>query len=319
MIEVALEHIPVLLDEATELLAVKPGGTYVDCTLGLGGHTRRILDEMRGKGLLIALDRDSESLQSVSEDLRYRSKLVSFHHENFKNLPLVLPNLGIESIDGCLVDLGVSRYQLTDPDRGFTFTEEGPLDMRMDRDQQTTAEDLVNHLNEPELADIFRRYGEEPQAKRIARAIVEQRQRRRIKTTTELADLVRTVKASRRGSRMHPATLIFQALRIEVNQELQDLDRFLTTAIQFLCPGGRLVVISFHSLEDRIVKKTFQLEAGRCICFRPWDLCECPRKKNIRILTRKPIGPSEKEVTMNPSARSAKLRAVERMKMPETD
>jgi 16S rRNA (cytosine1402-N4)-methyltransferase len=319
MIEVALEHIPVLLDEAIELLAIKPGGTYLDCTVGLGGHTERILDEMQGKGLLIALDRDSESLQSVSEDFRYRSNLVSFHHENFKNLPLVLTNLGIENIDGCLVDLGVSRYQLTHPDRGFTFTEEGPLDMRMDRDQQTTAEDLVNHLNEPELADIFRRYGEEPQARKIARAIVEQRQHRRIKTTTELADLVRTVKTGRRNSRIHPATLVFQALRIEVNQELQDLDRFLTTSIQFLRPRGRLVVISFHSLEDRIVKKTFQLEAGRCICFRPWDLCECPRRQNVRILTRKPIGPSENEVSLNPSARSAKLRAVERIEIDETD
>ncbi len=317
MVEVTLEHKPVLLEEATDLLAIRPGGTYVDCTVGLGGHTERIFEEMRGKGRLIALDRDSESLQSTSENLRYRSKAVSFHHENFKNLPLVLPNLGIECIDGCLVDLGVSRYQLTHPDRGFTFTEEGPLDMRMDRDQQTTAEILVNRLKEHELADIFRRYGEEPQARKIARAIVEQRRSRHIKTTTELADIVRTVKASRRSSRLHPATLVFQALRIEVNQELQDLDRFLSTSIQFLRPGGRLVVISFHSLEDRIVKRTFQLETGKCICFRPGDLCECPRKQNVKILTGKPIRPSEEEVSLSPSARSAKLRAVERMEITE--
>jgi len=319
MLEVTLEHKPVLINEATDLLAIQPGGTYVDCTVGLGGHTERIFEELQGKGRLIALDRDSESLQTVSEDLRYPSKLVSFHHENFKNLPLVLTNLGIESIDGCLVDQGVSRYQLTYPDRGFTFTEEGPLDMRMDRDQQTTAESLVNHLNEHELADIFRRYGEEPQARKIARAIVEQRRIRRISTTTALADIVRAVKTSRRGSRIHPATLVFQALRIEVNQELQDLDRFLSTAIQFLRPGGRLVVISFHSLEDRIVKRTFQLETGKCICFRPGDLCACPRIQNVKILTRKPVGPSEEEVNLNPSARSAKLRAVERVEITEDE
>ncbi len=313
----AVEHVPVLAEETVELLNVRPGGVYLDCTVGMGGHAQAILDRLQGRGRLIAFDRDRESLQMAREQLAGYGELASFHHENFKNLPLVLRRLQIERVDGCLVDLGVSRYQLTSPERGFSLRERGLLDMRMDRQQKTTAEELVNRLSAQELTQIFRRWGEERQAPAIARAIVEQRSRGRIRTTDELAALVARVKGQRPGSRIHPATQVFQALRIAVNQELEGLDRFLSNAIGFLRPGGRLAVITFHSLEDRIVKQTFQLESGRCICFRPPALCRCPRVARVRPVTRKPLIPGSAELEVNPSARSAKLRVVERLEPTE--
>jgi 16S rRNA (cytosine1402-N4)-methyltransferase len=311
MLAVMAEHAPVLLKESLEALRVRPGGTYVDCTVGLGGHAREILRRMEGQGLLIAIDRDPETLELARARLSDLSENLSLHRDNFKNLPLLLNNLGVAHIDGCLVDLGVSRYQLTEPERGFSLRESGPLDMRADRDQKTSAADLVQRLNVKELTDLFRRYGEEPEAARIARALVEERRHSRFRTTSELAEFVARVK--KRRSSLHPATLVFQALRIAVNQELEGLDRFLSRTIQCLKPGGRLVVISFHSLEDRIVKHTFQLEAGKCICFQPGDRCRCPRIKNVEILTRKPVTASGPERDSNPSARSAKMRAVERV------
>lgn len=311
MLAVMAEHAPVLLEESIEALRVQPGGTYVDCTVGLGGHAREILRQMEGRGLLIAIDRDPETLELARTRLSDLIENLSLHRENFKNLPLLLNNLGISSINGCLVDLGVSRYQLTEPERGFSFRESGPLDMRVDRDQKTSAADLVQRLNVKELADLFRSYGEEPEAARIARALVEERRHTRFRTTSELAEFVARIK--KRRSSLHPATLVFQALRIAVNQELEGLDRFLSRTIQCLKPGGRLVVISFHSLEDRIVKRTFQLEAGKCICFQPGDRCRCPRIKNVEILTRKPVTASGPERESNPSARSAKMRAIERV------
>jgi 16S rRNA (cytosine1402-N4)-methyltransferase len=313
MIAAPVEHIPVLADEAIELLNVRPGGTYVDCTVGLGGHSERILLEMRGRGRLIALDRDKEAMAMTGDKLSGYLHLLDLHHDNFKNLPLVLRNLGIDSIDGCIVDLGVSSHQLSSFERGFSFREDGPLDMRMDSEQRLKAEDLVNRLSEQELSDIFRDYGEERYAKKIAHAIVGSRKEGEFRSTLELARLVEAVKGRRGGSRIHPATQVFQALRIQVNQELEGLDTFLSQTIAHLKAGGRLVVISFHSLEDRIVKKTFQLQAGKCICFRPRELCSCPRIHKVEILTRKPVIPSEEELAKNPRARSAKLRAVERI------
>ncbi len=314
MLAAMVEHVPVLLNEAIDALAVRPGGTYVDCTVGLGGHAREILRRLDGSGLLIAIDRDPDSLELARRALVERGGHLSLHRDNFKNLPLLLNNLDIASIDGCLVDLGVSRYQLTDPGRGFSIREAGPLDMRMDRNQRTSAADLVQGLNVQELTDLFRRFGEEPEAARIARALVAERRHTRFRSTAELADFIARVK--KRRSQLHPATLVFQALRIAVNQELEDLDRFLSRTIQCLEPGGRLVVISFHSLEDRIVKRTFQLEAGKCICFQPGDRCRCPRVRNVEILTRKPVTASGPERESNPSARSAKMRAVERVPSP---
>lgn len=316
MIAAPVEHVPVLAEQAMELLQVQPGGLYVDCTVGLGGHAEMILSRMEGRGKLIALDRDKQAVEMARNRLTSYLPLLSFHHENFKNLPLVLSNLGVKSIDGCLVDLGVSSYQLTTPERGFSFRDNGPLDMRMDSEQRVRAEDLVNRLSQEELAGIFRSYGEERYAKKIARVIVERRTAGGLHSTLELARLIEGIKGGKR-SRIHPATKVFQALRIQVNQELEALDIFLTQTISLLRPGGRLVVISFHSLEDRIVKKTFQLEAGRCICFKPGELCECPRIHKVEILTRKPVTASAREQGENPRSRSAKLRAVERINQRE--
>ncbi len=312
MIDTAIDHIPVLLNESLELLRVKPGGTYVDCTVGFGGHADQILRALKGKGLLIGMDRDSTALEAARRRLQPSYKNFQLHHENFKNLPLVLNNLSIRRIDGCLIDLGVSSHQITSPERGFSLRREGPLDMRMDPQQKITAAHLVNELSRDDLAQIFKRYGEERSAWKIADAIVERRHSSRLRTTTELAELVESVKGRPRGTRIHPATQIFQALRIEVNQELTGLDEVLLVVLDYLGPEGRLAVISFHSLEDRIVKRTFQKQAGRCICFKPRELCQCPREVRVQILTRKPVTPSEAELKRNPRARSAKLRAVER-------
>lgn len=313
MIEVTIKHSPVLLQEALVWLAVRPGGVYVDCTAGMGGHSGAILAALEGRGRLIAVDRDAQALEYARARFLPEFQNVEFYHENFKNLPLILRNLGISAIDGCLLDLGVSSLQLESAERGFSFRMEGPLDMRMDADQSITAAHLVNELEEEELARIFREYGEEPASRKIARAIVEQRRLRKFRTTTELAELVANVTGKHHSQRIHPATRIFQALRIKVNEELGGLQTFLEQVIEILNPGGRLVVISFHSLEDRIVKRTFQRESGRCVCFRPAPLCTCPRLAKVEILTRKPVRPTPGEVEVNPRSRSARLRAVARL------
>lgn len=312
MFSMSIEHIPVLLDEALQLLEVRPGRVFVDCTVGSGGHTEAILERLGGSGWVIGIDRDKTVLERAKERLRRFSNL-DLYHSNFKNLPLILSRLSRSEIDGCLVDLGVSSIQLTSADRGFSIRESGPLDMRMDLDQKITASQLLHQLTEDQLTDLFRRFGEEPAARKIAAAIVAERRVRRLQTTRELADLVERVKGRRPGSRIHPATQVFQALRMEVNQELAGLEEFLEAVIQRLSPGGRLVVVSFHSLEDRVVKQLFQKQAGRCICFRPADACICPRREVVRILTKKPVVPSPDEIAANPRSRSAKLRAVEKV------
>ena len=308
-----LRHDPVLYHEVLEFLRVRPGGVYVDCTTGLGGHSEGILKGLQGSGRLVALDRDSGSIERARTRLGEQFENFSVHHENFKNLSSVLAALEIRSIDGCLLDLGMSSFQLDSGERGFSFQLEGPLDMRMDRDQELTASQLVNELSEERLAEILWSYGEEKSARKLAAAIVVFRRRAKLRTTTELADLVERVKGRPRGSRLHPATQVFQALRIAVNQELTGLEQILTEVVQFLKPDGFLVVIAFHSLEDRIVKQTFQREAGKCICRRRPDLCDCPRLERALILTKKPVTPSSLEGQRNPRARSAKLRAVQRL------
>ena len=307
------EHIPVLVSESLELLRVQPGGVYVDCTVGLGGHAEPILSRLGGRGQLIGLDRDGQALQKARERLQERFKNFQLYQENFKNLLLVLHSLEIPYIDGCLLDLGVSSHQLSSKERGFSFREDGPLDMRMDLEQKTTAADLLNELSEERLAEIFLRYGEERSARKIARAIAERRRGLTFQTTRQLAQLVEEVAGWRRGSRLHPATQVFQALRIEVNQELAGLDKFLQEGIDSLTSTGRLVAIGFHSLEDRIVKRIFRIKAGKCVCFRPGELCTCPRVETVRILTQKAVLPSALEVETNPRSRSAKLRAVEKI------
>jgi len=320
MIDMAIRHHPVLVKETLEFLRVRRGGVYVDCTVGLGGHSEAIAEILDGEGRLVGLDRDGDALSLATDRLKGYS-VVELYQDNFKNLPLVLKRLSIDRIDGCLIDLGVSSLQLDAAERGFSFREKGPLDLRMDQGQRTTAADLLNRLPEEALVDIFKRLGEEPSARRIAAEIVRRRRIAKITTTTELAELVEQVKGRQPGSRIHPATLVFQALRLEVNQELEGLSELLANVIRVLSAGGRLVVISFHSLEDRIVKQTFQVKAGKCICFKPADRCTCGRIQVVKILTKKPVTPSDEEVARNPRSRSAKLRAVEKLveeEQPET-
>ncbi len=303
------------MDPVMELLDIRPEHSYADLTAGDGGHTAGIAERLKG-GLLISIDRDSSALERAQARLSAFGDRIRFVHDNFKNLPAVLDRMEVSSLDGILVDLGISRYQLTTAERGFSIMNEGPLDMRMDQGQKKSAADLVNGLSAKELETILKEYGEERFARRISEAIVDRRRSGLFKTTSELAQLVTRVKPKIPAykKRIHPATQTFQALRIAVNRELEDLGVFCSEAIDRLAGGGRLLVITFHSLEDRIIKRRFQLEAGRCICFRPADMCTCHRIKRIAILTKKPIIPDEDEVRNNPAARSAKLRAVKRVK-----
>ncbi|MBI3941121.1 MAG: 16S rRNA (cytosine(1402)-N(4))-methyltransferase RsmH [Acidobacteria bacterium] len=304
-------HTPVMLAEVIQYLACKRGGTYVDCTVGLGGHSEAVLREIGPEGSLIGLDRDDHALQLARERLT-NGRRIKLFHENFKNLPLVLKNLHVSGVDGILLDLGVSSLQLMSPQRGFSFAIESPLDMRMDTTQKLTAADLVRQLSEKELADVFFKYGEEGKSRRIARRIVETRATEPIVTTGQLARIVESV-AGFVNRHIHPATRVFQALRIAVNNELGNLKNFIGDAVSFLKAGGRMVAISFHSLEDRIVKTEFNLLGGKCVCFRPAEECSCPKKQVVRLLTRKPVRPTEEEVHRNPRSRSARLRSVEKL------
>ena len=287
-------HIPVLLVESTEFLLGNGGRLYVDCTLGLGGHTKRIL-EKNSRAYVIGIDRDESAIELAKEDLKEFEGRFSVYKANFKDLDIVLREEGVEKVDGFLFDLGVSMYQLKS-ERGFSFQIDAPLDMRMDREQKLTAYKVVNEYPERELARILWEYGEEKLSRKIARAIVQRRKEKPIETTKELAQLVASVFPPRlRHGRIHPATRTFQAIRIEVNKELENLESALEKTVKHLNPKGRLVVISFHSLEDRIVKNFFRRHAEKFL-----------------LLTKKPVTPSEEEIRMNPAARSAKLRAGER-------
>jgi 16S rRNA (cytosine1402-N4)-methyltransferase len=286
-------HVPVLLAETLELLAVRPGGLWVDGTVGLGGHAEAVLRASAPDGRLVGLDRDGETLARARERLAAFGGRARLEQGDHREIP---ERLGGEKADGILLDLGISSVQLDDPQRGFSFQAEGPLDMRMDRSRGETAADLVNRLRERELADLIYAYGEEPASRRIARAIAEARERQPITTTSELADVVRRAAGRSRRPGLHPATRTFQALRIRVNRELEGLGEALERTAECLRPGGRLAVISFHSLEDRAAKEAFRALAARG--FRP--------------LTRKPVRPGEAEVRVNPRARSARLRALVR-------
>jgi 16S rRNA (cytosine1402-N4)-methyltransferase len=307
------DHRSVLAEEAVDRLVWDPAGIYVDGTAGLGGHTARIAARLSPRGRVLALDRDEESLALAARRTAAFAGVITFCRDNFKNLPLILNRSGIPAIHGLLLDLGISSYQLGQPERGFSFQADGPLDMRMDQRQKATAADLLATLPAEEIARILFEYGEERRSRAIARKIVEARKVRRLATTAQLAALVEEVLGPRRKGMIHPATRTFQALRIAVNNELEGLGELLERMAGLLVPGGRLVVISFHSLEDRIVKHVFQRLEGRCICRRPLELCTCPRRPVARVLTRKPVEPSDEEVRDNPRARSAKLRALERL------
>ena len=307
------EHKPVMLAEVLELLQCGPGSVIVDATLGLGGHSREILERIEPGGQLIGIDRDRESLEIARFRLLEHSSSTRLYHENFKNLPLVLNNLGTKPVDGILIDLGVSSFQLLARERGFSFQGEGMLDMRMDQSQRVTAANLVNELGEEQLADIIYRYGEERMSRRIAAAIVAERSNGPITRASQLAEIVSRAVRARGYQRIHPATRTFQALRIAVNRELEGLEDFLVQSVSFLKPGGRLVVIAFHSLEDRIVKTAFRRVSGQCICNRPPELCQCSRETTARVVTRRPLTPAPSELAENPRSRSARVRAVERV------
>jgi len=291
-------HEPVLVAETLEWLAPARGGTFLDCTVGLGGHARALLEA--GAGRVIGLDRDRDALARAREALAPWAERVDLAHADYRDAPAVLAARGVEVVDGALADLGVSSLQLDDETRGFSFRLDAPLDMRMDRSTGPTAAELLRTVSEAELADVIFRCGEERHARRIARAVVHTRRLAPIETTGELASLVRRAVPHRGWQRIDPATRTFQALRIWVNRELDGLDRFLADVARLLRAGARLVVIAFHSLEDRIVKHTFRaLEAGGEIA--------------LRILTRRPVVPGAAEIARNPRARSAKLRAAERL------
>jgi len=308
-----VEHIPVMLQEALDFLRCGPGGIFVDATIGLGGHGLGILEKCRPGGLLVGIDRDKESLDRASARLKPYAGSFRLFHDNFKNLPLILNNLAAGPLDGILLDLGVSSYQLLSPERGFSFQTDVLMDMRMDRSQQWTAVDLVNSMSERELADIIYRYGEERLSRRIAAAIVQERAKAPITRSTQLVEILNRIFRVRGHQGIHPATRTFQALRIAVNQELEGLEDFLTEACGFLKSGGRIVVIAFHSLEDRIVKRAFRKLAGQCVCDAPPELCVCPRQALARLLTPRPVLPGAGELAANPRSRSARLRALERI------
>lgn len=295
-----LVHKPVLLKEVVEWMNVKPGVCYVDGTVGGGGHAEALLEQMGPDGIYVAIDRDAQTLERAKRRLQKYVKQIHFVHDVFSNLPNILKDLKIEHVNGVLVDLGVSSFQIDEAERGFSFMKEGPLDMRMDTstDEYENASDVVNTYSEEDLIEIFQKFGEERFSRRIARAIVAFRREQAFLFTQDLAQLVdRVVPPSfKKGrSKTHPATQVFQALRIYVNQELSHLEKFLNLDFGFLVEGGRLAVISFHSLEDRLVK---------------WGL---RGKKDFRILTKRPVCPSELEVEENPRSRSAKLRVAEKV------
>ena len=285
-----------LVGEVVSLLRPRSDGLYVDCTVGLGGHTAALLDA--GAGRVIGIDRDEAALSFARARLAAEASRVEFVHADYRDLPRVLGERGVTHIDGALVDLGVSSMQLDDPDRGFSFRQDGPLDMRMDRSVGPTAADLIRTADEVTLADVIYRFGEERHSRRVARAIVRAREHQALTRTGEFAAVVRRAAGGRGWQRIDPATRTFQALRIWVNRELDELAGFLEAAVAVLRTGGRLAVIAFHSLEDRIVKHTFRRLAGQDVA---------------ALLTRRPVGPGEDEIARNPRSRSARLRAVERV------
>lgn len=303
-------HVSVLLREVLEYLNPKRGKRYLDGTLGGGGHSEQILIESRPDGLVLGLDRDEEALAAARERLQRFGDRLSARQASFAEAGEILVAIGWQAVDGVILDLGISSHQIDSPERGFSFRADGRLDMRMDRRQELDAQRILNSHRETELERIFRDYGEEPQARRIARALVAERKNKPIETTAELARFIARVKGGR-GRDHHPATQVFQALRIAVNQELVELDRFLDKGYELLRPQGRMAIISFHSLEDRLVKQAFRKWSRACLCPPRALSCRCGWSPKVRILTKKPVVPSAHEIETNPRARSAKLRVVE--------
>ena len=308
-------HLSVMLKEAVDYLNCRSGGTYVDCTLGGAGHSKAILENILPDGLLIGIDRDMDAIRNANEKLKQYKENVRLYHDNFINLPAILKASGVPSVDGILLDLGLSYNQLENSGRGFSFSKDEPLDMRMDSRTSTTAYDIVNSFNERKLSDIFYTFGEERHSKKIARNIVQARSTRPIATSRELAEIVkRSVPAQKTGKKkIHPATQVFMALRIAVNDELENIKTFLGNVVELLNRQGRIVVLSFHSLEDRIVKHWIKDMESDCSCPPQFPKCVCNKKKLFRSVTRKVVIPSGEEIQENPMARSTKMRVAEKM------
>lgn len=305
------DHQPVMVEEVLHFLAPRPGGTYVDATVGAGGHSEALLRTVGGRCTLIGVDRDAKALARATHNLRPYARSVHLVRTNFADLPWIMRSHDVERVDGILLDVGMSSMQLDDPSRGFAFRSEGPLDMRMDLDQSLTAADVVNTYTEEDLTRILRAYGEERHAGRLARAIARARRAAPIRSTTQLADVIAAAYPAAGSRRQHPARRAFQALRIEVNDELGALDAALRSAPDVLAPGGRIVVVSYHSLEDRMVKSVFDelSGAGRSLP----GLGRTPGRGPLRALMRGAVLPGEAEVERNPRASSARLRAAVRV------
>ncbi len=307
-------HIPVLLNEVIEGLLIEPGDNVIDCTIGGAGHSFEIIKRIQPDGILLAVDRDEEALNAAQKKLDKYSKQTIFVHNNFKNISLINTNTGLKKIDAILIDLGVSSYQLDNPDRGFSYMNDAELDMRMDKSQSITAEQIINNTSEEHLMKLIWEYGEERWSKKIAQKIVRERKKEKITTTLQLVNIIKSaIPLKFRKDGPHPAKRTFQALRIAVNEELKDLDKAIKDAVDVLNCGGRIAVISFHSLEDRIVKNTLKLLASDCICPPGLPVCKCNHRKKVRIITKKPIVASKSEILVNPRARSAKLRIAEKI------
>lgn len=297
------------------MLACQPGQTIVDGTLGGCGHARRICEQILPDGVFIGIDQDRDAIDRAQRVLPIADQSIHIVHGNFVDLPLFLSRLGIHAVDGILIDIGLSQHQITSSGRGFSFNRDEPLDMRMDVGSAMTAADLVATMSEKELTHTFSRYGEERWSRRIARHLVACRRQQPVTTSGQLAQLVAQAvpAAAVRAQKIHPATRVFMALRIAVNRELEVLDRFLDMGVELLEPGGRLCVLAFHSLEDRIVKQRFRIMADPCTCPPSFPQCTCGRRPTVRLLTRKVMRPTEAEIRQNPMARSTRLRAVERL------
>lgn len=306
-------HISVLLNECLEGLNIKENGIYVDGTLGGAGHSSEILKRLSNEGRLIGIDQDTDALKAAKERLKNYSN-VTFVHSNFSSIENVLNNLNIDGVDGILMDLGVSSYQLDEGERGFSYMKDAPLDMRMNRDKDFSAYNVINEYSEEDLYRIIRDYGEEKFARRIASFIVENRQEKNIETTLKLVEIIKSAipaKARREGP--HPAKRTFQAIRIEVNSELSILNKTIEDGVGKLNKGGRMAIITFHSLEDRIVKNKFRDLAVSCRCPKEFPVCVCGEKAKVKVISRKAIEPTKEEVDINPRSRSAKLRVIEKL------
>ena len=308
----AFEHKSVLLYETVDSLNIKPDGIYVDGTLGGGGHAYEVCSRLGKHGRLIGIDQDADAIAAATKRLEPFADKVTVVRSNYENIASVLHDLGIEKVDGIYLDLGVSSYQLDTEDRGFSYRFDAPLDMRMDRRQTLTARDIVNNYSEMELYHIIRDYGEDPFAKNIAKHIVKNRADKPIETTFELNEIIKAAVPAKMRQNGHPSKQTFQAIRIECNQELEVLKKALDELIDLLNPGGRFCIITFHSLEDRIVKNAFRRNENPCTCPPEFPVCVCGKVSKGKVITRKPILPSVEELEVNSRSKSAKLRIFEK-------